>query len=56
MSSVVVGTCVSLQRIRSGGYDLVNSLETTSKSKKYKINKLAGLNDFSSSSLGAAGS
>lgn len=52
--SVIVDMCISMQRISSRGYDLVNSLETTSKSKKYKI--MVGLNDFSCLELGAAGS
>lgn len=53
---MIVGMCISMQRISSRGYDLVNSLETTSKSKKYKINQLVGLNGFLYSQLGAAGS
>lgn len=54
--SVGVGTCISTQRIRSRGYGLLNSPETTSESKKYKINKLVGSNDYLYSQQGAAGS
>lgn len=54
--SVGVGTCISTQRIRSRGYNLLKSPETTSESKKYKINKLVGSNDDLYSQQGAAGS